>query len=165
MTTLCERFALTPLFCRWNQSDGLKNPVQREQLSRSFMKVTLMSVMPCSTVTGSDSPSSPLCIKCTYTVHHMYPDSHTQALQAKKGGAVLTFHFTPSLVWLAWEKVCNSYYSNPQIRDLRWCFHVFQCLDWMELTDAISGQIKTIFRRGPDYIIRVKHHISSSSAP
>lgn len=38
--------ALTPLFCRWNQSDGLRNPLQREQLSRSFMKVTLMSVMP-----------------------------------------------------------------------------------------------------------------------
>ncbi|GLD52688.1 multivesicular body subunit 12B-like isoform X2, partial [Lates japonicus] len=39
-------FALTPLFCCGNQSDGLRNPLQREQLSCSFMKVTLMSVMP-----------------------------------------------------------------------------------------------------------------------
>ncbi|KAM7391624.1 hypothetical protein PAMP_022303 [Pampus punctatissimus] len=31
-------FTLTPLFCCWNQSDGLRNPLQREQLSRSFMK-------------------------------------------------------------------------------------------------------------------------------
>ncbi|KAM9360695.1 multivesicular body subunit 12B-like [Symphorus nematophorus] len=41
------RLPLTPLAQNAKQtSDGLKNPVQGEQPSRSFMKVTLMSVMP-----------------------------------------------------------------------------------------------------------------------
>lgn len=38
-----------PLFRRWNQSDGLENLAQREPLSRSSRKVTLVSAMPRST--------------------------------------------------------------------------------------------------------------------
>lgn len=44
----------------WNQSSSLKNVVQREKHLRFCMRVTLLSVLPWSTVTGCSS-TPPYC--------------------------------------------------------------------------------------------------------
>lgn len=77
MTTVSGSFGLTPLFCCRNQSDGLENPAQREPLSRSSRKVTLVSAVPWSTAAAAacgapPPPPPPVSTECTSTARHMY---------------------------------------------------------------------------------------------
>lgn len=72
LTRVSGSSGFAPLFCSWSQSDGLENPAQREPLSRSSRKVTLVSAMPRSKATAPGSSSPLACTACTSTVRHMY---------------------------------------------------------------------------------------------